>query len=377
MIHSAIRFDASVNSAVRPDDWLAQRVGGRMIPGSVLVHAPSAAFQAPGGGEVQLVETSRALEALGIAVRPFLPWTDRLQDARLLHLFGMSREGLALARAARSARVPVALSPICWFEPASISALSNSRISAARAWAAWLARNCAPGLPHWRRELLRLADVILPNSQREADQLARLFAISPQKFRVIPNGVDGRFARADGSLFERQFGVSDFVLYVGRIEPRKNLIALVRATRALRLKLVVIGDAVPGFEDYASECRKAGDPGLIWIPRLDHHDPLLASAYAAARVCALPSWFETPGLAALEASLAGCEVVITPLGSTREYFAELANYAHPKRPLELTTALRRALRGPRQPDLARWVENRYLWSHVARKTAEVYGDLKT
>ncbi len=36
--------------------------------------------------------------------------------------------------------------------------------------------------------------------------------------------------------------------------------------------------------------------------RLDHDDPLLASAYAAARVFALPSWFETPGLAALEAA---------------------------------------------------------------------------
>ena len=45
--------------------------------------------------------------------------------------------------------------------------------------------------------------------------------------------------------------------------------------------------------------------GVSWLGRLDHHDPLLASAYAAARVFALPSWFETPGLAALEAGPGG------------------------------------------------------------------------
>ena len=44
---------------------------------------------------------------------------------------------------------------------------------------------------------------------------------------------------------------------------------------------------------------------------------------------ALPSWFETPGLAALEAALAGCSVVITPFGSTREYFGDLVEYARP------------------------------------------------
>ncbi len=71
---------------------------------------------------------------------------------------------------------------------------------------------------------------------------------------------------------------------------------------------------------------------VIWLGRLDHHDPLLASAYAAARVFALPSWFETPGLAALEAALAGCAVVITPYGSTREYFGDLVEYARPHRP---------------------------------------------
>lgn len=111
---------------------------------------------------------------------------------------------------------------------------------------------------------------------------------------------------------------------------------------------------------------------MTWIPRLEHDDPLLASAYAAARVFALPSWFETPGLAALEAALAGRAVVVTPFGSTREYFGPLVRYARPDRPEAIVRAVRDAWEHGSDSRLAAHVEGRFLWSVVARKTAEVY-----
>ncbi len=143
------------------------------------------------------------------------------------------------------------------------------------------------------------------------------------------------------------------MLSVGRIEPRKNTLALVRAARRLALPLVIAGEAPPGCEQYEAECRSAADPQTIWLGRLDHHDPLLASAYAAARVFALPSWFETPGLAALEAALAGCSVVITPFGSTKEYFGGLVEYARPHRPEEISRGLARCWEDGPHPDLVR------------------------
>ena len=103
-----------------------------------------------------------------------------------------------------------------------------------------------------------------------------------------------------------------------------------------------------------------------------HDDPRLASAYAAARVLALPTWFETPGLAALEAALAGAAVVITPFGSTTEYFGDRVAYARPDRPRALEQALLKAWSEGPDPDLARHVATHYLWSIVARSTAEVY-----
>jgi len=355
--------------------WLADRSTGPAPPGSVLVHAPSSAFQAPGGGENQLVQTGRHLEPLGVTVRPFCPWVDRIEEARLLHVFGMSREGLELARVAKARRVPVVLSPICWFEPRAIAALAPDAARRAFDLAKWAARMAAPRGPGWRRSLLNLADAILPNSRAEADQLVRLFGTDRRAIRVVPNGVEPRFADADPGLFRSACSPGEFALYVGRIEPRKNVLGLARALAAARIRLVVIGDPTPSSRDYAQACRAAGGTMTRWLPRMDHDDPLLASAYAAARAFALPSWFETPGLAALEAASAGCPVAITPFGCTREYFGTDAHYTRPDRPGEIARAVREAWDAGPPAGLAGRIAGRYSWSAVARLTAEVYDEV--
>ena len=81
-------------------------------------------------------------------------------------------------------------------------------------------------------------------------------------------------------------------------------------------------------------------PNVIYIGTLQGE--LLASAYSAAKVHALPSWFETPGLSSLEAGACGTVVVTTDQGSPREYFQDMALYVHPLDDLSLRTALKQA-----------------------------------
>jgi glycosyltransferase involved in cell wall biosynthesis len=358
--------------AVATGSWLAARSRGECRQGSVLFYAPPHAFQAPGGGENQLVQTGRYLEAIGIPVRLFSPWTDRIEAGRLLHLFGMSREGIELARVAKARKVPVVLSPIFWYEPRALAALERDPKRKLASLGAWGLRRLVSNIPSWRRELLGLADLILPNSRSEAAQLVRFFGVGRERIRIVPNGVIPAFGRASSELFLDRHGLAPFVLFVGRIEPRKNPLGLIQAIRTIGLPLVVIGAAPPGCESYEAECRRAGRDRVTWLGQLDHHDPLLASAYAAARVLALPSWFETPGLAALEAALAGCAVAITPFGSTRDYFGDLVEYARPDRPAEIERAVARCWEDGADPRLDRLIATEYVWPKVAQITAEVY-----
>ena len=201
--------------------WLRSRCQGPCRTASVLLHAPSFAFQAPGGGENQLIQTARHLEAMGLPVRLFCSWTDRLERARLLHLFGMSREGLELARRAKARGTPVVLSPICWFQPGALWNLERSWARKVGSLAARSLRRLCPNLPGWRRELLALCERILPNSHAEARQLTTLFGVNPERLAVVPNGVLSTFRGACPALFRERFGDGEFVLFVGRVEPRR------------------------------------------------------------------------------------------------------------------------------------------------------------
>jgi len=284
----------------------------------------------------------------------------------------MSREGLELAHRARSRGTPVILSPICWFEPSALWTLEPRWTRRLSGLAAWSIRRIVPSLPGWRRDLLALSDRILPNSRAEARQLGTLFGVDPQRIEVVPNGVLGAFRSGSPALFHSRYGGADFVLFVGRIEPRKNLLGLIRAVRSLGLPLVVIGEAPSEDRDYLELCCGEGGDRVRWLGARDHDDPLLASAYAAARVFALPSWFETPGLAALEAALAGTAIVITPFGSTCEYFGNRVQYARPDRSAGIVRAIARSWSQGADPHLADFIASNYLWPDVAKRTAEVY-----
>ncbi len=352
--------------------WSGERSLVGSAPGSVLFVAGSTAFQSPGGGELQFVQTGKALESLGVDVQPFSHWRHKLSEAGLVHIFGMSREGLEIARFAKALGKPVVLSSIFWIDPRAMFDDDSpiGRRIAGRVF--WSCRASFPWLPSWRKELLEAVDAVLPNTNAEAEQLVRCFGTDPEKIHVTPNGVEPRFAQAPPDLFRALYGEREFVLYVGRIEPRKNVHKLIEATANLGLELVVMGDPPVGRADYAKRCRELGGKSVRWIARVAHDDPILASAYSAARVVALVGWFETPGLAALEGGLAGARLAVTKHGGTQEYFGGHAHYADPADLRSIQGALERAWNAEPSDQLAMRILERFLWSEVARRTLEVY-----
>jgi len=346
------------------------------------------ALDAPGGGETQMFGTAAGLRELGVSARLWRPWEESLGQAKCLHLFGSLPEHLPLVEAARRADLPVLLSTITWFDWRSYWREPGSVLRRVKAVAGFAARAACPRLPSWRRRLYHAVDMLLPNSNAEAAQLARYFEIPPQKLHIVPNAADPRFAAADPTpflkLLDRQLSASAplevsaqiaegrFVLYVGRIEPRKNQLGLLKAMRGSGVPLVFLGDVVPGCDGYWKACCKAADPSAIFLPRLDHDDPLLRSAYAACGCLALTGWFETPGLAALEAAMTGTPLVLPRGGSAREYFGDEARYVAPDNLPGIRRAVLDALETPRSDTVAKRIQDTFTWKAAAAATLEAY-----
>ncbi|NQT12265.1 MAG: glycosyltransferase [Planctomycetes bacterium] len=227
-------------------------------------------------------------------------------------------------------------------------------------------------MPSWRRKLYHAVDLLLPNSNAEADQLVRHLQAPTDRIHVTPNGADERMARADPAPFVKRFGTRDFLLSAGRIEPRKNQLGLLRAMQGTKVPIVVLGDAVPGYEWYARNCRRAAGSNVRFVGRLDHDDPLLSSAYAACGCLVLASWYETPGLVALEAGMSGVPLVLPEGGCAREYFGDKAGYVRPNDLAGIRREVLRALCRGRSPGLAQHVRDNFSWAAAAQATLAGY-----
>jgi glycosyltransferase involved in cell wall biosynthesis len=342
---------------------------------SVLMAGRLTAMLSPGGGEVQMQYTARGLAEQGVRVRFWRPWEERLAEADVVHLFGSQREHLPLVHEARRRGLAVVLSPITWFDWRSLWREPWPMRRRVAACAKFWLRSAAPMLPSWRRELYQACNLLLPNSAAEAEQLVRYFGVDPRRIHVVVNGADERFAHGDGRLFARRAGGFHFVLYSGRIEPRKNQLGFLHAMRGTNVPIVILGDPVPGHEAYHAACRRVAGDNVRFLPRIEHDDPLLASAYAACGCLVLASWYETPGLVALEAGMSGVPLVLPAAGCTREYFGPLAEYVHPTDHAEIRTKVLAALGRPRSPELAAKVREHYSWQAACRATRDAYATL--
>lgn len=341
----------------------------------VLFYSYPQAFQNPGGGEVMLLKTKEALEKNGIAVKLFNQWEDKIKDYDILHIFGSVKDCLGIMESAKSFGTKIVVSPIYWSTLQKCMFEYGSLRNKLKLTAQHLTKLILPNTPSARRKIFLLADALIANSNAEANQVKRLFAIDGKKMHVAYLGVDEKFTYADSKQFIDKFGMRDFILSVGRIEPRKNNLNLIKALKGSGLKLVLIGDPVSNYMGYYDECRQAADKNTIFINRIGHEDTLLASAYAASGVFVLQGWFETPGLVALEAGLGGARLAVTNGGSTYEYFKDYVEYFNPSRPSSIKKAIFCALNKPKNDALRNHIKSNFLWHNSARQTIQIYKSL--
>jgi glycosyltransferase involved in cell wall biosynthesis len=344
----------------------------KQLTGKIYFYVYPSAFQNLGGGEVQLTKTKEALETLGADIHLFNQWEDRFGPGDLVHVFGSVKDALGLMVSAKAQGAKIVLSPIIWYNWQSSLMIDYPLKERLLCLSRQFAKVLFPALPSQRRRMMLLADLILAGSQMEAQQISRFFSIPKERIRVVTYGVEDHFRDTSKDLFIQEYGLENFVLSVGRIEPRKNQLSLIRAMKSVKRALVLIGDPVSHHADYFNKCKREAGDQVHFLGSLPHNSELLCSAYAACDVFALPTWFETPGHAAMEAALAGSKVAVTREGSTREYFQNFAEYVNPGSVSDVSVKLNKLLAAPKTTELASHVRENYTWANTASKTMDAY-----
>lgn len=356
----------------------------------VLMQSRVSLEKVPGGDTIQVHKTLEALRQLGVDAELSLELEPDLSGYDLVHLFNLARvqESYIQSMNARRQRKPVVLSPIYWNYSEFIrngcggwravvgKLLGTEGFERAKGVWRYLVdgeRNPATRalvLKGYRRlqfSTIQAAEVLLPNSHREAELIREDFGVPTDKLKTVYNGVD--LSLFDVSENQNDVGERDLVTCVARIETRKDQLTLVRALKGTGLRLLLVGNPAPNHASYMAKVKAEADGNVEFAGWLDQ--PRLIDVYRRTRVHVLPSWFETPGLSSLEAAVCGCNLVVTDRGSTREYFGDLAYYCECGNPDSIREAVLRAWNEPANPELQRRVRE-FTWQRAAESTLEVY-----
>ena len=172
-------------------------------------------------------------------------------------------------------------------------------------------------------ELLADADGIIAFSPHERDAMARLYGADAGRIHLIPCGVDLRtFRPLDREESRQRLGLNGdkVLLYVGRIESLKGVELLVHTVAQLDtcepVRALVVGDD-NGQDNELARIRRLAETLQVedafdFVGRVPQEE--LPIYYSAADVCVVPSFYESFGLAALEAMACGTPVVASRVG---------------------------------------------------------------
>ncbi|CUS31425.1 glycosyltransferase family 4 protein [Candidatus Nitrospira nitrificans] len=323
-----------------------------------------------GGLQIQIEETAKALAELGVEVVFYDPWSNQIPDVDLCHVFSIDGSMLSHLERARTLRKPIVISPVF---SAFRHGVLLTRIKA-------LLSRSLPGMYSdltRARHMLDMASQILVLNREEEALLSHAFPdVARKRITIVPNGIDTRFLKGDPALFIQHYGVDRFVLAVGSIEPNKNQLALIRAMQGSDASLVLIGRIHEKYQEYHRQCHEAASKAkVLFIGELRHDDPMLASAFSAATLFALPSFSEVMPLSLYEAALAGCNII-----AARSFPLHLDLVPHvarfdPSDIAALSVLIAGELHRPSDNRLQAAASLMASWGEVGRKIATLYRDL--
>ncbi len=210
-------------------------------------------------------------------------------------------------------------------------------------------------------------------TKREA---VALFGVRPDKITVTPMAAATQFRPLppDESIRARYHLPDKFILYLGTIEPRKNLLTLIAAFNRIRSQLADVSLVLAGGEGWrANAILRLADARIIFPGYIEAADrPAL---YGMAEVFVFPSLYEGFGIPPLEAMACGVPTIVSDRASLPEVVGGAAVQVPAANPEALARALLETLNSPtrraalRQQGLAR--ARHFTWARTAQLTWEI------
>ncbi len=236
-------------------------------------------------------------------------------------------------------------------------------------------------IPH----VARRADAIITVSNSARDDIVRLLGVPKEKIKVIAGAVSSAFCpvtdQAQLDAVRARYGLhSPYILYVGTIEPRKNISRLVQAfaqlkERGLTHKLAIVGQQGWNCAPIFAEVERLGlKQDIIFAGYVPFED--LPALYSAAEMMAFPSLYEGFGLPVIEAMACGTPVVTSNSSSLAEVADGVALLVDPLCVDEIADALYRLHADPalRAELSERGLQraSQFTWEQSARATLDLY-----
>src|ERR1700741_1374950 len=243
----------------------------------------------------------------------------------------------------------------------------------------------------WRLPLMaRRADAIIGPSQNIKAEVCEHLKIDDSKITVIPEAPRSSFWQvpiAETVAVRRRLNIGDdFILFVGTIEPRKNLLTLVRAfaevlrNRACETQLVLAGSEgwltgeLHDFLRTAEVSERVRFAGYL-------ADDDLRALYSSCRIFVYPSLYEGFGLPLLEAMRCGAPVITSNIPSIRETVGDAALLVSPTDVHELAGSLMQLIENQsereRRSAAGKQHALKFSWDRAATATLKVYRQLAT
>lgn len=222
---------------------------------------------------------------------------------------------------------------------------------------------------------LKRADALIAVSENTRRDAIRLLGIAPERIRTIHSGVADSFFRAVPLRRAKPYA-----LFVGTIEPRKNLALLLDAWSRMSLReefeLLIAGPAGWSSERVLARLR-AGESGVTYLGYVDESE--LPALTAGATVFVYPSLYEGFGFPVAQAMACGVPVITSNTSCLPEVAGDAAVLIDPRSAEELTSALERVLSSTstreRLATAARSRAERFRWRECARRTLEFFTGL--